>query len=149
MINIYSFFLIISLILTSCNNTDKFENKWYSINSHLKINSDKTFKFERFNSISSSISKGKWEVINDTLILNSFDNNGCFFHENFLILPPNSEKRVIVNKINCYPNQGYVFFKNEKFFIKDSVLIYKSKIKIDNSIFKNIYCFSRKDKYKY
>lgn len=142
---IYPFILVITLLFLSCKKTDKFENKWYSLISKLKINNDKTFEFERFNSISSSISKGKWEVIDDTLVLNSFKNKGCFFYENYVIQPSN---KIIKSNKNCQPNQGYVNFRNEKFYIKDSVLIYKTEINRDNPKLNNIYNFTKKSRYK-
>ncbi|KDN53717.1 hypothetical protein [Flavobacterium seoulense] len=139
------FILVISLLFLSCEKTDKFENQWYSLDSNLKINKDRTFEFERFNSISSSISKGEWKIINDTLVLNSFENKGCYFYENYVLEPLN---KIINKNKNCQPNQGYVNFKNEKFYIKDSILIYKSQKNIDESILRNSYSFSRKNRYR-
>jgi len=146
----YSFILVISLLFISCNKTDKFENQWYSLDSKLKINNNKTFEFERFNSISSSISKGKWEVVNDTLILNSFQTNQCYFYENFKLKPLRKNDKYILVKTNkdCHPNQGYVNFKNEKFYLKDSILIYRTEINNDNPKLNTIYNFTRKSRYK-
>lgn len=120
------------------------------MNSKLKINNNKTFEFERFSSISSSISRGKWEVVNDTLILNSFQTNQCYFYENFKLVPlrKNDKYILIKTKKDCQPNQGYVKFKNEKFYLKDSILIYKTEINNENPKLNTIYNFTRNSRYK-
>lgn len=148
-VSLLSLFVIFVFIF-SCEKSNEFENQWYSLDSKLKINNNKTFEFERFNSISSSISKGKWEVINDTLILNSFQTNKCYFLENFKLEPLRKNDIYILIKTNkdCHPNQGYVIFKNEKFYLKDSTLIYKTEIINDNPKLNTIYNFTRKSRYK-
>lgn len=127
------YLLILStiILLLSCRNDknkileNKFEYKWYSLDGNLTIKNDKTFEFNRFTCISQSISKGYWKILNDTLILNSYDPKDCYFKEDFIIFPPNTKKHYPRKTIkNCKPNIGYVKFKNEKFHIKDSILIY-------------------------
>jgi hypothetical protein len=132
-IAVLGFLLFLSCEKKSDPISNDFQRKWYSINGNLTINSNNTFEYIRFNSISNSISKGKWKIINDTLVLNSFEPKGCFFLENFVLDPP---KRIVTNNNpnykktikgkDCMPNSGYVNFRNEKFYIEDSLLISKT-----------------------
>lgn len=138
---IYLLILLVILLLLSCRNNknkilgNNFENKWYSIDGNLTLKNDKTFEFNRFSCVSHSISKGYWKITNDTLILNSYVPKDCYFKEDFIIYPPKTKKHYRLKTIkNCEPNTGYVKFKNEKFHIKDSTLIYlNSSIKDKNS----------------
>jgi hypothetical protein len=107
---------------------NKFERKWFSIDGHLKIDSTNKFEYVYNNSVSQSVSNGTWKVVNDTLVLNSFAPKGCYFIENFNIEPPKDTSQIISNPITekgCEPNIGYVIFKNEKFYIKDTLLMSK------------------------
>lgn len=128
---------------------NKFERKWYSIDGNLTINQNKTFEFNRFTSISQSISKGNWKIINDTLILNSYNPKGCYFEEDFIITPPDTTKYYYKETIkNCKPNMGYVNFKNEKFYIKDTLLLYKTSLEINEDGLSKIYNFKKTSYYK-
>ncbi len=105
---------------------NKFERQWFSVNGYLKLDSTKNFEFERYSCMSHTISKGTWNVVNDTLILNSFEPKGCYFIEDFKIEPPKDTINIIPNPItqkDCEPNTGYVIFKNEKFYIKNDTLL--------------------------
>jgi hypothetical protein len=105
-----------------------FERKWYSINGHLQIDSTNTFEYIRYACMSQTISKGTWKIVNDTLILNSFAPKGCYFIEDFKIEPPKDTLNMIPNvktEKDCEANTGYVIFKNEKFYIKDTLLMSK------------------------
>ncbi|MBC5861953.1 hypothetical protein [Flavobacterium turcicum] len=151
--SIISFFYLLMIIvfISSCCRSNDFENQWFSLNSKLKINDNNTFEFERFSSISSSISKGNWVVVNDTLILNSFQNNLCYFYENFKLEPSknNNNYKILKSNKDCQPNQGYVIFNNEKFYLKDSILIHKTEIINHNSKLRTIYNFTRNNINKY
>lgn len=130
LLSIFSF-----LFLFSCNNKENaiskqnnFTREWFSIDGHLKINSKNTFEYVRYTCISKSISKGKWLIINDTLVLNSYKPKGCYFIENFEIVPPKDSINIIAKSKsdkNCNPIEGYVIFKNEKFYLKDTLLLSK------------------------
>ena len=130
------------------NVENKFTNIWYSLNSNLIITENNKFEYIRFDCVSKSTSNGKWEIKNDTIILNSFESNGCYFYEKFEIEPPKPNEKFEnyenkKSKKDCVPNQGFVIFKNEKFYLKNSNLVFKSKSK--NSYFKKnpIYIFKR------
>ena len=107
----------------------KFQREWFSIDGHLKIDSNNKFEYVRFTCISESISNGTWKVVNDTLILDSFTPKGCYFFESFKIEAPKDTLKITPNpksEKDCVPNTGYVILKNEKFYIKDTLLISKN-----------------------
>lgn len=124
------------LTFFSCENknviiSNNFQDEWYSSYEYLVINSNSTFEYIRSNCVSSTVSKGKWKIINDTLILNSYHPKGCYFIEDFIQKPPTRKDSIRQNIItknikDCIPNTGYVYFRNEKFYLKDSLLISKS-----------------------
>ncbi|REG88767.1 hypothetical protein [Flavobacterium aquicola] len=139
---------LIFLILLSCEkkqaiNTNAFQNRWESMYGNLTIYSNNTFEYNRYTCISHSISKGKWKITNDTLVLNSFEPKGCYFIENFLFGPPYKDSSTNHKKTikDCMPNTGYINFKNEKFYIKDSLLLFKTPF--NNKELNNFYNFKR------
>lgn len=147
---------IVFLTLLSCKKkqviiSNAFEHKWYSLDGNLTINSNNTFEFNRSACVSHSISKGKWKISNDTLVLNSFEPKGCYYIESFILKPPPPPKDTIANdnyniektKKDCTPNIGYVIFRNEKFYIKDSLLISKSFPYIKSKEPNGIYNFKK------
>ncbi len=126
---------LFAIIVSSCKKGDhqpirsNFERTWYSIDGSLRIDSLHRFVYVRNNCISQSVSNGKWAVINDTLVLNSYPPDGCYFLEEFEIKPPKDTIHFMPLKKtekDCEPNRGYINLKNEKFYISDSILMSKS-----------------------
>lgn len=148
-----NFVVLISLTFLSCEKKDavvssNFIHKWHSLDGQLNINSNNTFEYSRNNSVSISISKGKWKITNDTLVLNSFQPKGCYFIESFVLKPTkdtissiNPKHRETIK--NCMPNTGYVILKNEKFYIIDSLLISKTSPYIYDRKLSEVYNFKR------
>lgn len=144
---------IIFLSLLSCEKkqaiTNAFQNRCESMDGNLTIYSNTTFEYNRYTCISHSISKGKWKITNNTLILNSFEPKGCYFIENFLIGPPPKDTTANKNPNqkktikDCMPNTGYINFKNEKFYIKDSLLVLKTALNTNDNKLNNFYNFKR------
>ena len=139
---------VIFLTLLSCEkkqaiNANAFQNRWESMDGNLTIYPNNTFEYNRYTCISQSISKGKWKITNDTLVLNSFEPKGCYFIENFLIGPPPKDTTANKNSNHkktikdCMPNTGYINFKNEKFYIKDSLLLLKRSLNNNDNNFYN------------
>ena len=131
---------------------NKFARVWYSIDGYLKINSANTFEYVRYTCISQSKSKGKWQILNDTLILNSITPNGCYFIENFKIEPPKDTITLIPmlkSKKDCQPNIGYVILKNEKFYLKDTLLMSKNAAYYDDGEFNHHTNFRNTSYYGY
>ncbi|MBE0393373.1 hypothetical protein [Flavobacterium sp. PL002] len=160
-LNIVAF---VFLTLLSCEKKhaiipNTFEYKWYSLNGNLTIKSNNTFEYSRSACVSHSISKGKWKINNDTLVLNSFEPKGCYYIESFILKPPPPPKDTIAKdnyKIkeiikDCIPNIGYIIFTNEKFYIKDSLLVSKSFPYLYDGSTKlnNLYNFQKTAYYKY
>ena len=102
----------------------------------LKINNDNTFDFNSGACMSSTTSKGKWRIENDTIILNSFKPRNCCF---LIVFGGNCEKygkagenhmfRKSFEDCDMKIEDMYDVFENTKFFIKNEKLIFKkSKI---------------------
>jgi hypothetical protein len=149
--------IVFLLVFVSCRNETKkiiptkFERTWYSIDGNLKIDSLNTFEYVRFTCVSRSISKGKWRILNDTLILNSNPPHGCYFEEEFEIKQPKDTINFTPLKItekDCAPNRGYVNFKNEKFYIKDSLLMSKKSAYYSNGEYNHHTNFREKSYYQ-
>jgi hypothetical protein len=110
---------VIFLTLLSCEkkqpiNANAFQNRWESMYGNLTIYPNSTFEYHRYTCISHSLSKGKWKITNDTIVLNSFEPKGCYFIENFLIGPPPKDTSTNHKKTikDCMPNTGYIKMKN-------------------------------------
>lgn len=154
----YSIVLILFAIsFTSCKKENhkhirsKFERTWYSIDGSLKIDSLHRFVYARNTCISQSVSNGKWTVINDTLVLNSYSPSGCYFLEEFEIKPPKDTIHFIPLKKtekDCEPNRGYINLKNEKFYIKDSILMSKNSAYDSSGEYNHHTNFKKKSYYK-
>ncbi|AWA31156.1 hypothetical protein HYN48_14225 [Flavobacterium magnum] len=149
--------VILLLVFVSCKNEtqkyipNKFERIWYSIDGRLKIDSSHAFEYVKYTCVSQSISKGKWNIVNDTIFLNSFSPYGCYFEEEFGI-PPSADTTQFTplktTEKNCEPNSGYVNFRNEKFYIKDSILISKKSTYYKNGEFNLHTNFKMKNYYE-
>lgn len=129
----------------------KFESEWFSIDGYLQIDSTHTFKYVRQTCISKAISNGTWKTVNNTLVLNSFAPKGCYFIENFKIESPKDTLKIVKNLISekdCEPNTGYVNFKDEKFYIKDTILISKNAPYYDYIEYNHHTNFRRKSYHK-
>ncbi|KPH12996.1 hypothetical protein AMQ68_10840 [Chryseobacterium sp. ERMR1:04] len=102
-----------------------------NINEYLVLNSNKTFKYENMGEGIKSFSNGKWEIVNDTLILNSIMPKECFYTSRFgsycnrtdIII----EEKIIYTIEDCQPHIIEKFFKtfyHTKFTIKKDSLLY-------------------------
>jgi hypothetical protein len=146
--------VLFSITFLSCEKKDavvsnNFIHKWHSLDGQLTVNSNNTFEYSRNNCISKSISKGKWKITNDTLVLNSFQPKGCYFIESFVVKPAKDTISSIVSNYsvtikNCKPNTGYVVLKNEKFYITDSLLISKTSPYIYDKKLSEVFNFKRR-----
>ncbi len=104
--------------------------------SKLKINENKTFNYDGGACTSSFHSKGTWRIEKDTLILNSYQINKCYWKENFGLLCFTREEIDSMRKDNktikdCEPTreESYVIFQNERFYLKNDTLIHTKKNK--------------------
>ena len=130
------FFIVI--IFISCNkhnDNDVYKNEfvkvWQSRKSiiphkaYLNIKSDSTFEYKNSGCQWSSNSFGTWEIIKDTLILNSISSKECQYVNGFgnnLQIPKKGEdfeRKTTIN--NCIPEERnglYIKFTNDKFLFK-------------------------------
>jgi hypothetical protein len=120
-------------------NNNEFLGEWYSVErmipfgAVLNIDLNYNFTYEGGACVSRFGSKGQWIIENDTLILNSTYPEKCYyiinFYENCVIIDPDDlpiSKKAATSIKDCTPEllYEYVIFDNEKFIIKDSVLIH-------------------------
>jgi len=147
----------LSLFLQSCFNTNQKENtdndfinneflgEWCSVErvipfgAVLTIDTNYNFTYKGAVCMASFYSKGNWTLNNDTLTFNSIEPKECCYITGFRTTcakvtigdttsyerfkPKTSIKDCEPDDIDYY----YVIFKNEKFIIKDSTLIYLGK----------------------
>lgn len=104
--------------------------------SKLKINENKTFDYDGGACTASFHSKGTWRIEKDTLILNSYKTNKCYWKENFGLIcftKEEIEKMREDNQTikNCEPvgEESYVIFNHEKFYLRNDTLIHNGKNK--------------------
>ena len=121
---------------------NEFLGEWYSVErmqpfgAVLNIDSTYNFTYEGGACVLRFGSKGQWILQNDTLILNSIESEECYYTGNFgedcviididdLSIP----KKRATSIEGCTPEllYEYIIFDNEKFIIKDSVLIHIQK----------------------
>ncbi len=151
------YFLTLMLIQSSCiskNNTDKSTQEqidkylgvWHSTDRHfeystdLKIDSMNNFTYEGGACESSFLSKGSWKLNGDTIVLNSFQPEECYYVQDFGIKyidePPiiddttTHELRTSIK--GCKPDKYYItyfLFNNERFIIKNDTLIHIANTK--------------------
>ena len=157
-IKIYSIFLLVLylFILQSCCNNEKgndniyddldlmnneFLGEWYAVEGMypfgavLKIDSNFTFNYEGGACKMSFGSKGIWNLIDDTLLLNSYESEGCYylyeFEPEYIVIDINDSifPKVRTTKEDCIPqlNYSYVLFVNERFIMIDSTLTHIPK----------------------
>lgn len=138
------FSIIILTVFISCK-TDKpkinkksdFVKTWFDtvrmvpFESKLIINENKTFDYLGGACTSSFFSKGYWKIKEDTLILTSSKIDKCYWKENFgpiCFTNEEIEKMQEDNKTikNCKPigEESYVFFNQEKFYLRNDTLIH-------------------------
>ncbi|MEO5777594.1 MAG: hypothetical protein ABIQ27_11875 [Flavobacterium sp.] len=145
------FLLLLTIIcfLNSCkkeeekvlvNKNSKFIKEWESRKSfiphkdYLKIKPDHTFELYGGACTVSYNSNGKWEIRNDTLILNSFSSRDCqvlMEFGNTIEKPLQSYIRKTTLK-DCNPGESdgiYFNFVNEKFYLKNDTLEYVTTVK--------------------
>jgi hypothetical protein len=109
--------------------------EWYSVETEtpfaaiLSIDTNYIFSYDGGACLSSFTSKGNWTLNKDTLILNSFEPEECYYIEEFGedCVTVKINDTVSYSRTNC-PNPAtgnyYTFFENEKFLIIDSVLVH-------------------------
>lgn len=151
------------MILASCGNIDKktipddelkenqYIGEWqtiegkYIFEAALKIDSNHNFTYEGGACLLHFSSEGSWIIIDDTLIINSFDCEECRYLSKFseigeIVVIIENETSIKISHPKstsiedcepAYPDEEYVIFNQEKFLIKDSVLTYIQKT--DNS----------------
>ena len=140
--------LIFFILFGSCKKNqevkeiNKFVNSWKAtkkpipFSGILKIKKNQTFEYFAGACTSTSFSNGKWEIRNDTIILNSFMPNKCcliweFEYNCDKILKkgePFSFRKTIKD---CEPTleEDYIEFDNVQFYLKDTILVHKRKFK--------------------
>jgi len=146
---------ILLLLLQNCSNTinqdkgildslsvrsNEFLGEWYSVDratpydAVLKIDSNNSFAYEGAACVSRFFSNGHWILNGDTLILNSVIPQRCYYLDKFgvgcKIAKIGEPFEPLATSIRgCVPSTDSVFniFENEKFVIKDSVLMHIPK----------------------
>jgi hypothetical protein len=123
-------------------NNNKFLGEWYSVEREqpfgavLTINSNYNFTYVGGACVLHFDAKGQWVLQNDTLILNSTDPEKCYYIINFdddcVEIDPKdltTSKSWGTSIEGCTPESpdAYVIFENEKFIIRDSVLMHIQK----------------------
>lgn len=153
--------LTIIFIISSCiskNNIaesseeqfDKYLGIWhttfrhYEYSADLKIDSMNNFIYEGGACESSFLSKGSWKLNGDTIILNSFQPEECYYVNDFgikyIVAPPiigDTTKHELRTSIKgCEPDlvyTTYILFNNERFIIKNDTLIHITHTKTHSS----------------
>ncbi len=103
--------------------------------SKLKINENRTFDYYGGACTSRFHSEGTWRIEKDTLILNSYKTNKCYWKENFGLICTKEEIDSMRedNKTikDCKPTgeERYVIFHNERFYLRNDTLIHTKKNK--------------------
>ena len=144
---------ILAFVASSCGRSNKtaetdnyieviidnpFLGKWYSVeriipfSATLDIDSNYNFIYEGGACEARFLSKGYWVLNGDTLVLNSFEPEDCYyiseFGKNHIVIPidtfPYFAFEVRTSIEDCIPIDyyEYIVFTNEKFIIEDSVL---------------------------
>lgn len=119
---------------------EKYFGVWHSTDRHyeysadLKIDSINNFIYEGGACASSFLSKGSWKLNGDTIILNSFQPEECYYVNDFgikyIVAPPiigDTTKHEMRTSIKgCEPKlySTYILFNNEKFIIKNDTLVH-------------------------
>ena len=145
---------VLVLLLQSCCNTNipsetqnELENnyylgEWYSVKritpfgATLRIDSSYTFNYEGGACLMNFGAKGIWNLNGDTLLLNSFEPEGCYylleFEPDFTVININDSifPKPPTTKENCTPviDYYYIQFRNARFLIIDSVLTHIPKV---------------------
>ncbi len=135
----YVFFVLIFAFQACEKKVDnRFANTWYDTeyrilgSSTLQIKKDFTFNYKAAGCTWSSISKGNWKVLGDTIELNSTNVDTCYTILPFVICPKSGKynnKTNLTTIPNCTAESKtvYIEFKNEKFYLRNDSLIYKLK----------------------
>ena len=138
----YKFFIIIAFIsfFQSCEKKadERFVRTWhdteYIIPGHstLKINSNFTFNYKARGCQWQCFSKGKWNVIGDTLELNSILSDTCYnmfpFAECIKFGDYENKKiRTTIKNCTAEDDREFTIFEKEKFYLKNDSLIYIKK----------------------
>jgi len=144
---------VLFLVLQSCCNNEKgndniyddldlmnneFLGEWYAVegiipfSATLVIDSNYTYTYEGGGCLMYLGSEGIWACNGDTLLLNSYEPEECFYLQEFdeicmefEINDSSTYRKIRTTKEGCTPEKywyQYVIFKNVKFLIIDSVL---------------------------
>ncbi|MFL9832839.1 hypothetical protein [Chryseobacterium terrae] len=137
------YFFIIFLALFSCKKNNAVDiSQIYGLwktksgatytKESFNLNADKTFTYKSSGHISESFSFGKWEVVKDTLILNSVMPKECYY---LLSFDGKCESSHIIKDELIYktidecespvPNNFFIEFKSSKFIITKDSLVHK------------------------
>lgn len=139
---------ILFLVFISCKNNEpkivkksEFVKVWFDtvrmvpFESRLTINENKTFLYSGGACTSRFESKGVWKIERDTLVLNSYKTDKCYWKHPFALICSEEDFNKIRenNKTikNCNPTgeNEYIIFDNEKFYIRNDTLIHTEKNK--------------------
>ena len=108
----------------------KIKNNEYD-KEYLEINSDNTFYYKGVGHLNESFAKGRWKVVNDSLVLNSITPKECLYVVNFGTYCEHANI-VIEEKINttfddCEPqtiSKLYKAFNDTRFILKKDTMFY-------------------------
>lgn len=119
---------------------EKYFGVWHSTDRHyeysadLKIDSINNFIYEGGACASSFLSKGSWKLNGDTIILNSFQPEECYYVNDFgikyIVAPPiigdttKHEMRTSIKGFEPKLHSIYILFNNGKFIIKNDTLVH-------------------------
>ena len=128
-------FLFVIFAFQSCKKKadERFVRTWHDTEniipgrSTLNINSNFTFSYNAIGCQWRNISKGKWNVIGDTLELNSLVSDTCYNMSPFadyVKFGDNIERQTTIKNCTAETETGFTIFKNEKFYLKNDSLVY-------------------------
>jgi len=110
---------------------------WHSVErvipfgAYLKIDSNYNFTYSGGACVARFFSKGSWTITDDTLFLNSFEPEECYYLSEFGIncRSFDDDYQPTTSIKGCKPSdiKEYVIFNQEKFIIKDSILTHIQK----------------------
>ncbi|MDF2832773.1 hypothetical protein [Chryseobacterium indoltheticum] len=140
---LFIYFSIIFLILFSCKKNNpadvsqlyglwKIKSDSMGTKESLNLNTDKTFTYKSSGHIAESFSFGKWEVVKDTLILNSVMPKECYYVLSFggkckssHLFTDELIRKTILECESPALNNFFIEFENSKIIITKDSLVYK------------------------
>lgn len=136
-------FLIITVLFLGCGKKIKNEEEYYGIwtstpklfpyKAILTIKPDHTYFFDFGACKKRGFSKGHWQLSNDTIFLNSFQMDSCYFISEFGVICYNINDTAHLGKktrLNCEPimHKDYVIFAQDKFYIRNDSLFHVAEV---------------------